>query len=933
MHDNLPRLLFSLLLGLFLFPIAATADVVKGRVVDAETSEPLAGALIDVDISGELYADDHLTTDSLGAFISPDWWTCVGTVKTTLCINYFGYHQGQKVTTLFEGTDTLDLGDILLKPSSELRRGITLGQATVTARHRRFTMQGDTVVFHPEAFHLEEGARLDELIRQLPGVSLSEGRLMWNGRPLLLKLNGQDALAGGDFLSHLPAEVVQCIKAYEKQSELAERTGFDDGQGQQVLDIVVKPRFMDRFYGQAAAQLATNLNYGATADVQQLSDDHPLALYLRLSDGGDCETDRGWGRAGSASGGEYRQQMGWVGYKHAWDSPHAAARWRDNWSIEATPNHYDATTSAWGRAERFTPDGGSTIVCRTTDSDAHTLSLPISLAWATNLSGANTQRGKVSLLFTDASTDSRTDASTYDDPTAAPVNTATTGALDRSRREQVELAQNLVHNTSKGHVGLNLWLSAAADRGASTTTADYTFRDAAPRREVQTGTTQGRALEGNLAASASHILGKVLQLRGTYTVSLADNISRDDRTRGDGATMAPDLQNTFRRHQRQMGHALEFALTENVGKVVLSQTGTVAWRREWLNYRRGAALDTAACRSLWLPELKADMKWRTAKASSLTLGLDYSRTAPDFLNTMAFTDDTNPLNITFGNPALRPSASLGATALYQQAIVRGEQNMKVELSAHRTLHPIVPLVSYDSATGAYRSTQINGRNGWRLQFAPSYDRSLGGAFRLVADAEASHRVAYGHLTALDGAAPAELRQLTTSGRLSLRFTYDSKRWNASLTLPATCSAFSSTVLGGAATAGGDLSATSTGTVANGGDATVPNGDICLLSYRPTLSATLKLTHWTFRLTSTLEGGHGNASDELNRCRFVAGGEATWNFLHGKGRLSLTADDVLNQRSRTWSRVTTSGRAEGGTEIVHHYLGLRFTYHFDAKNKP
>ena len=58
-------------------------------------------------------------------------------------INYFGYHQVRKVTTFYEGNDTIDLGDVALKPSEELMR-----EVEVKGRMRRFTMSGDTVVFH-----------------------------------------------------------------------------------------------------------------------------------------------------------------------------------------------------------------------------------------------------------------------------------------------------------------------------------------------------------------------------------------------------------------------------------------------------------------------------------------------------------------------------------------------------------------------------------------------------------------------------------------------------------------------------------------------------------------------------------------------------------------------------------------------------------------
>ena len=120
----------------------------------------------------------------------------------------------------------------------------------VNARARRFSVKGDTIVFHPEAFRLQEGARLDELIRQLPGVEIEEdGSLTWNGKPIRIIMDGESLFGGNDLVSQLPAEAVKDIKAYNKASKFSERTGRDDGTEDMVLDLTIKPGFLDRWYG------------------------------------------------------------------------------------------------------------------------------------------------------------------------------------------------------------------------------------------------------------------------------------------------------------------------------------------------------------------------------------------------------------------------------------------------------------------------------------------------------------------------------------------------------------------------------------------------------------------------------------------------------------------------------------------------------------
>ena len=82
-----------------------------------------------------------------------------GTIEASM----LGYYAKTKPVLAFSDSskDTLDIGDIELKMSPQM-----LKMVEVTGRARRFTVKGDTIVFHPEAFHLQEGARLDELIQQ-----------------------------------------------------------------------------------------------------------------------------------------------------------------------------------------------------------------------------------------------------------------------------------------------------------------------------------------------------------------------------------------------------------------------------------------------------------------------------------------------------------------------------------------------------------------------------------------------------------------------------------------------------------------------------------------------------------------------------------------------------------------------------------------------
>lgn len=143
------------------------ADIVKGRVVDAETKEPLPEAQVKYTqrFGDNSYSMRSTKTDSLGCF------TFFADGRGSIDFSMLGYYSKSMPVLAFSDSskDTLDIGTIELKMSPQM-----LKMVEVTGRARRFTVKGDTIVFHPEAFHLQEGARLEELIKQLPGVQVDD---------------------------------------------------------------------------------------------------------------------------------------------------------------------------------------------------------------------------------------------------------------------------------------------------------------------------------------------------------------------------------------------------------------------------------------------------------------------------------------------------------------------------------------------------------------------------------------------------------------------------------------------------------------------------------------------------------------------------------------------------------------------------------------
>ncbi|MBO7113646.1 MAG: hypothetical protein J6V95_00560 [Bacteroidaceae bacterium] len=102
----------------------------------------------------------------------------------------------------------------------------------------------DTAKFNMAAYRLPEGESVEDLIRKLPGVQIdSTGNVTVNGKSISrILVNGKEFFAGDSTknLIQLTAEMIEKVKAYEKNSDLSRQTGIDDGREQTVLDLDVR---------------------------------------------------------------------------------------------------------------------------------------------------------------------------------------------------------------------------------------------------------------------------------------------------------------------------------------------------------------------------------------------------------------------------------------------------------------------------------------------------------------------------------------------------------------------------------------------------------------------------------------------------------------------------------------------------------------------
>lgn len=245
-----------LFIGLLIFSALSFAQksgnklLLKGIVADS-LSAPIEGAAV------FLYATDSMPiamqqTDAKGAFS-----LSVPMRPYTLKLSFVGFEPYEAAITPPMSGNTLDLGVMRLQ-------AIQLGTVTINADRIAIKVSKDTIEFGASSFKTEANAPAEDLVKKLPGVEVDkDGNVTAQGEQVRkVRVNGKEFF-GSDpklALQNLPADAVQSVQIYDKKSDAAEFSGVEDGQRERTLNLVLRPDRSKGKFGNVTVGAGRDLN-------------------------------------------------------------------------------------------------------------------------------------------------------------------------------------------------------------------------------------------------------------------------------------------------------------------------------------------------------------------------------------------------------------------------------------------------------------------------------------------------------------------------------------------------------------------------------------------------------------------------------------------------------------------------------------------------
>ena len=923
-------------------PAAAQWYNVRGTVYESSTLKPLPGANVQVnDSTGKMVAGRQ--SQENGQFMIPG----VPVGKYTLKVSFMGFKPQTFQLNLTGKGGNKKVQDVLMREDATL-----MAEAVVEGKLPEMTIVDDTVVYNAAAFSLPPGAMVEELIKKLPGIIIDDdGKITHNGKEVKqILVDGKEFFGRNQqtVLKNIPAEIVDKVKAYDKQSDLARITGIDDGEEETVLDLEIKKDKRRGWFGRGTAGYGTEQRYTGHADVYHFLDKQKVGVVGNANNtGGNGMQDNQdvaaslnleWSKLELNGGvnGRFNQSSG-SSWSNSQNFENKSAAYSNRQSSNGS--HSAAFDARW-RIE-WKPDTMTNILIRpefsTNGSDSHS-----------NNESATFRDNPYALV-----NDPLNELSAL---RSIGVNHNLTANQNDNRSISGSLSVQFNRRLNKPGRNITFNLNGGLNQNDGTASnysqidyyqkLAYTGGDSIYHKiQYDDSYSAGRNISARVSYTEPLATGHFLQFSYNYSYRFTDR-RRDvssifdpyvaanglsiDRYDGFQALAQPDTaqcnytENHYQNHDLRLQYRwINSKVRLNVGLNLQPQVNSVDYTKGWKHY------DVSRTVVNWSPTV--NFRYRFSRQHQIEARYGGQSGQPSITDLIPDTlSNANPLNIRLGNPELKPSFTHNARAEWRLSIPDLQRSFNWNANLRATQNATASRTEYIEETGGRVTKPVNINGNWNAGTNFNFNTALDAKqrFRINTNTSYNHTTANGYVYRSDEKQTIKNVVNSNSVRQGLRLTfrqeydmvpvfaeedyYDPEAEPASW--------LKNTLELNLHVNGNYNASRATATSAS-------NLDTYTYSY----GTSANMNFWFgLNLSTDINQNcrRGYADEAMNTNQLIWNAQASYSFLKNRqGTLTLRWNDILQQRDMVNRNISATSRTDSDSERVVSYVMLTFTYRF------
>jgi hypothetical protein len=266
---------------------AQTGYSVKGMIADSVEKVKLGTSSVSI-----LQAKDSILVKF--GYAKPDGTFALDGLrkgKYILLIAYPDYADYTEEFKLDSASSFVDFGNINMTLKSRL-----LHEVIIKGTASQMKIKGDTTEFNAKAYVIQPNAKVEDLLKQLPGITIDkDGKITAEGQTVNKVLVDGEEFFGDDptlVTKNIRADMVDKIQLYDKKSDQAAFTGVDDGKTEKTINVKLRADKKQGIFGKVQAGESPNDIYQGQLLLNAFQNKEKFAIYGTTGNNG--KVGLGW---------------------------------------------------------------------------------------------------------------------------------------------------------------------------------------------------------------------------------------------------------------------------------------------------------------------------------------------------------------------------------------------------------------------------------------------------------------------------------------------------------------------------------------------------------------------------------------------------------------------------------------------------------------
>lgn len=637
-----------------------------------------------------------------------------------LHITFIGYDPLYQPLQITGKRNPVNVGKLELSDGA-----IELGEAVVIGKAPEVTVRNDTVEYNADSYKVTEGSVLEDLLKKMPGVEVdSEGKITVNGKEVKkVMVDGKEFFSDDPKVAskNLPAKMIDKLQVLDKKSDMAQMTGFDDGEEETVINLTVKPGMKQGWFGNAYGGYGSKDRYEGNAMVNRFVNNDQITFM-----GGANNTNNmgfsdlastmfsgmggGGGRRGGFGAGSGITSSGNAGLNFSKEFK------PDKLTLGGNTRYSHSDNDARSKSDRQNILPGDSSSYDNSEAMSRTKSdnfgVDFRLEWKPDTMTQLIFRPSFS--FSHSMNDNFSDATTLDNERDT-VNTNKSSNYSESNgynlNASIDFSRKL---NNKGRV-----FSATLSGGNSDS-----YSDGMNRSDI-VYFNQTDALKNSIIDQRSRYDNKGFNYRAY--VSWVEPIGHNNfiqATYSISQRKQEALKNVYNQDADGIYNVLDSAYSQSYRNNFISQRASLSFKsqRAKFNYTIGLNLDPSYSSSenfvgdTTLSKITrkvvnlspmAQFNYMFDKRTNLRIMYNGRTSQPSMTQLQPVADISDPTNITIGNPDLNPRYTNNVFIRFQQFTPEKQRAFMIMANGSYIINDIVSYTSYNQETGVKTTTYKN----------------------------------------------------------------------------------------------------------------------------------------------------------------------------------------------------------------------------------